>query len=96
MAIVSVLEMHFRQDSLEQGVQRLAEVVAQTRRFDGCLRIEVVRSQDDPAKFLLYEEWESMEHDRAYRAFRQGEGRTDLRTYFDRDTVMTFWEPAQL
>jgi quinol monooxygenase YgiN len=39
----------------------LAEAAALSRPEPGCLRFEVYQSQNDPAKFLLCERWESKE-----------------------------------
>jgi quinol monooxygenase YgiN len=39
----------------------LAEAAALSQQEPGCLRFEVYQSQNDPAKFLLCERWESKE-----------------------------------
>jgi quinol monooxygenase YgiN len=96
VTIVSVLEMHFDPALVDEATTRLGEIVAETRQFDGCLGIEVVRDPEDAGHFLLYERWASMEHDRAYRAWRQGEGATNLRTFADRPNIITFWDPTDL
>ena len=49
------------------------------RAFPGCLDVTVLVDSDDPAHVVLYETWESIEHDRAYRAWRaSAEGTSDL------------------
>ena len=96
MSIITVLEMHFAPETIEAATVRLGEIVSETRQFDGCLRIEVVRSQEDAGHFLLWEEWESLAHDQANRAWRQGAGKTNLRTFADRPNVTTFWDQTDL
>jgi quinol monooxygenase YgiN len=96
VSIITVLEMHFAPETVDDASRRLGEIVSETRQFDGCLRIEVVRSPEDAGHFLLWEEWESLEHDQAYRAWRQGAGKTNLRTFADRPNVTTFWDPTEL
>jgi quinol monooxygenase YgiN len=35
----------------------------------------VLVDEDDEAHWIIYEVWDSVEHDEAYRAFRAGEGK---------------------
>jgi quinol monooxygenase YgiN len=50
-------------------------VLEVTRAFDGNVRTDVLVDEDDEAHWLIYELWESVEADEAYRAFRAGEGK---------------------
>ena len=48
-------------------------------RVPGCLGVTVLIDSDDPAHVVIYETWESIERDRAYRAWRATpEGASDL------------------
>ena len=48
-------------------------------RVPRLLDVTVPVDSDDPAHVVLYETWESIEHDRAYRAWRaSAEGTSDL------------------
>lgn len=96
MPITSFVEIHFASETLATATERLSAILADTRAFDGCLRIDVLVDPEDECHFLLDEQWETMEHDLAYRAWRQGEGATDLRTFQDRPTVITYWSPSPL
>lgn len=51
-------------------VAGLGESLADTRKFDGCLLVEVYTDQDDPNKILLWEKWESRAHQEKYLAWR--------------------------
>jgi quinol monooxygenase YgiN len=46
-----------------------------TRAFDGNLGTDVLVDEDDEAHWLVYERWDTVGHDEAYRAFRASEGR---------------------
>jgi quinol monooxygenase YgiN len=57
----------------------ISETLAATRAFPGCLGVTVLVDSDDPAHVAIYETWESIERDRAYRAWRATpEGASDL------------------
>lgn len=54
-----------KEDALEQGIQRGIEV---GKRAPGCLSIAAHRCIEDPARFLLVAEWESLEaHTEGFR-----------------------------
>jgi quinol monooxygenase YgiN len=53
----------------------MGRVLQDTRAFDGNVRTDVLIDDDDEAHWLIYELWETVEADEAYRAFRAGEGK---------------------
>jgi heme oxygenase (mycobilin-producing) len=57
MAITAILDMQLKPEALETA-------------FPGCYHVAVLVDSDDPAHVILYETWESVDHDRAYRAWR--------------------------
>lgn len=79
MAITAILDLELKADSLESANQVLHATLTDTRAFPGCLGVTVLVDSDNPAHVVLYETWESLEHDRAYRAWRAtAEGASDL------------------
>ncbi len=70
MAITAILDLQLKADSLEKANEVLRATLTGTRAFPGCLDVTVLVDRDDPAHVVLYERWESIEHDRAYRAWR--------------------------
>ena len=79
MAITAILELQLKADSLETADDIIHATLTDTRAFPGCLGVTVLVDSDDPAHVVLYEAWESIEHDRAYRAWRATpEGASDL------------------
>ena len=75
MPVTVILELRVKPESVReaQGVMRRA--LQDTRAFEGNLRTDVLVNEDDDAHWIIYELWESVEHDEAYRRFRAGEGR---------------------
>lgn len=52
----------------------LADMLVDTRKFDGCLGVDAVRNQEDPGNFFLIERWQSREHHARYNAWRAETG----------------------
>ncbi len=77
MKVISILECRFKPDCIDAGSEWLARALADTRTFDGCLGVDVIQDADDPSRLIAVEHWASLDHDRAYRAWRQGEGRIE-------------------
>ncbi len=75
MKVISMLECQFKPESINAGTEWLTRALVATRAFDGCLGVEVIRDIADPTRLIAVERWASLEHDRAYRAWREGEGR---------------------
>lgn len=79
MAITAMLDLQLKADSLETAHKVLHATLTDTRAFAGCLGVTVLVDSDDPAHVVVYETWESIEHDRAYRAWRASpEGASEL------------------
>ena len=70
MATTAILDLQLKADSLETAHEVIHATLTDTRAFPGCLAVTVLVDSDDPAHVLVYETWESIEHDRAYRAWR--------------------------
>lgn len=70
MATNTILDLQLKADSLETAHKVIHATLTGTRTFPGCLDVTVLVDSDDPAHVVVYETWESIEHDRAYRAWR--------------------------
>jgi len=75
MAVTVLLELKFKPESVSAGRDLMHRTLETTRAFEGNLRTEVLVDTDDEAHWIVYEVWDSVEHDEAYRAFRAGEGK---------------------
>lgn len=72
--IIAILELEFRPESTEQGLDVLARELVTTRQFDGNLGADMLVDLKRPERAAVYERWESREHDDRYREFRSGPG----------------------
>jgi quinol monooxygenase YgiN len=75
MTVTVTLELRFKPDEVAAGRELMGRVLQDTRAFDGNVRTDVLFDEDDEAHWLIYELWETVEADEAYRAFRAGEGK---------------------
>lgn len=75
MPITVILELRFQPESVAAGRDLMGRALQDTRAFAGNLQTDVWVDEDDEAHWLIYEVWDSVEHDEAYRRFRAGEGR---------------------
>jgi quinol monooxygenase YgiN len=75
MAVTVLLELKFKPEEVAAGRELMGRTLQVTRGFDGNLQTDVLVDEDDEAHWIIYEVWDSVEHDEAYRAFRAGEGK---------------------
>lgn len=75
MAVTVLLELRFKPDEVAAGRELMGRTLQTTRAFDGNLQTDVWVDEDDEAHWIIYEVWDSIEHDEAYRAFRASEGK---------------------
>jgi len=75
MTVTVTLELRFSPDAVTAGRELMGRALQDTRAFDGNVRTDVLMDEDDEAHWLIYELWETVEHDEAYRRFRAGEGK---------------------
>ncbi|WP_343577223.1 antibiotic biosynthesis monooxygenase [Mycobacterium sp.] len=75
MTVIVTLELRFKPDEVAAGRELMGRTLEVTRAFDGNVRTDVLVDEDDEAHWLIYEVWETVEADEAYRAFRAGEGK---------------------
>jgi quinol monooxygenase YgiN len=75
MAVTVLLELKFKPEAVSQGRDLMRRTLETTRAFEGNLQTDVLEDEDDEAHWIIYEVWDTVEHDEAYRAFRAGEGK---------------------
>jgi quinol monooxygenase YgiN len=78
MSITSLLELQLKPDAVDAALPILHEILGQTRGFDGCHSVTVIQDTTDPTRFIAVERWESLDHDTAYRRWRDGDGAAAL------------------
>jgi quinol monooxygenase YgiN len=75
MPVTVLLEIKLKPEAVAEARELMGRELQTTRAFDGNLATDVIVDEDDPAHWVIYERWDSVEHDEAYRSFRAGEGR---------------------
>ncbi|BBZ51121.1 antibiotic biosynthesis monooxygenase [Mycobacterium heidelbergense] len=75
MPVTVILELKLKPESVPAAREVMGRALQVTRAFDGNLRTDVLVDEDDEAHWIIYELWDTVEHDEAYRAFRAGEGK---------------------
>jgi quinol monooxygenase YgiN len=94
MSTIALLELRLKPEDLEAGMRVLEEVLVATRGFAGNEGVEVLVDTADPAHVVVHEKWASLEADGAYRAWRAGEGASDLGSVLAAAPVLTVLTPA--
>ncbi|OBK47533.1 putative quinol monooxygenase [Mycobacterium sp. 1081908.1] len=75
MPVTVLLELRLRPDAVAAARDLMRRTLQDTRAFDGNLRTDVLVDENDEAHWIIYELWDTVEHDEAYRAFRAGPGK---------------------
>jgi heme oxygenase (mycobilin-producing) len=96
VAITAILDLQLKPESLESAHKIIHETLTATRARPGCLSVTVLVDSADPAHVVAYETWESIEHDRAYRAWRTTpEGASDLGSILAAAPKLTLFTVAE-
>ena len=69
MAVTVTLELRIKPDEVPAARELMGRALQDTRAFDGNLRTDVLVDDDDEAHWIIYEIWESVEHDEATADF---------------------------
>lgn len=75
MSVTVILELRFKPETVAAGRDLMRETLKATRAFEGNLRTDVLVDADDETHWLVYEVWDTVGADEAYRAFRAGDGK---------------------
>lgn len=77
MSTLVLLSIEALPGKADAVLDKLAEILVDTRAFDGCQSVEVHRDQDDGQRFVLVESWSSRATSDAYSAWRAGRVEAD-------------------
>jgi len=70
MSVKVLLEFQTQADQVDAAKEFLREVLPDTRAYDGFESLTMHQSDDDPTKFLFWEQWMSRQHYETYLAWR--------------------------
>ena len=57
-----VAKLVVKKESIENVKSELLKLIEPTRKEDGCIEYTLHQDNDDPAVFVFYETWESLNH----------------------------------
>jgi heme oxygenase (mycobilin-producing) len=96
MAVTALLELQLKPDAVGTADAVMHATLTQTRARPGCVAVTVLVDQNDPTHVVVHEVWESMEADRAYRAWRQTpEGASQLGPVLAGPPKLTWFTEAE-
>jgi quinol monooxygenase YgiN len=75
MPVTVILELRVKPEAVSAARDVMGRALRDTRAFADNLRTDVLVDSDDEAHWVIYEIWETVEDDEAYRRFRAGDGK---------------------
>lgn len=88
MALHVILEVETQEGKADAFKALLTEILPDTRRYDGCIQIEILTNCESPNEFAVLEQWQSSE---AYQAYLNWRAETGL---FDRIGALVSSAPS--
>lgn len=93
MSILVIVETQIKSEEVSNMKSYLAELLPDTRKFDGCKSIDVYSNTEDKNNMVLVEEWVSPSHYKKYHAWRTETGVIDnIRSMIDGAARIRFFE----
>ena len=74
MSVLVVAEVQVKPEHVSEMKSLLAELLPDTRAYDGCQGIDVHSNTEDPGDMVLIEYWDSRAHHEKYMAWRTETG----------------------
>ena len=95
MSILVLLEGQVKPDKIADMKSYLAQILPDTRSYDGCQRIDAQFNMDDLGNMVLVEQWESRGHYEKYAQWRTETGvATKLLSMFTGPPSRRYFERA--
>jgi quinol monooxygenase YgiN len=94
--VIAILDLQLKDDALGRAEGVIRATLTDTRAFPGNLGVTVLVDTARPTHVAVYEQWESAEHDAAYRAWRATpEGASQLGTLLAAAPTLTLYTVAE-
>ena len=77
MSVMVILEIQVKPENISNMKSLLAEILPDTRAYDGCQGIETHSNTEDPGNIVAIEYWNSRAHYEKYLAWRTETGVMD-------------------
>ena len=78
MSILMLLEGQVKPDKLADMKSYLAQILPDTRSYDGCQGVDAHFNMDEAGNMILVEQWESRSHHEKYSQWRKETGVTEI------------------
>lgn len=89
VTVTATLELAIAPSSADVALSVIHDVLVATRAFPGNQGVEVLVDAADPLRIVVLERWDSLEADAAYRAWRAGDGASNLGSVLARPPVLS-------
>ena len=77
MSITVFIDGQIQSDKIADTKSFMAQVMPDTRSYDGCQGVDVYFNLDDPVNMVVVEQWESLGHFEKYQQWRKETGIMD-------------------
>jgi quinol monooxygenase YgiN len=77
MSVLVLVEAQVKPESIPDLKSYMAEILPDTRAYNGCQKIDLYFNTEDKGGMILVENWDSRAHYEKYRAWRDGTGFLD-------------------
>ncbi len=77
MAITVIIEFFLQPDRAADVLEGMKQMLPETRVYEGCRSVDVLRDDADPAHVVLIERWEQKADQQRYMTWRQETGAMD-------------------
>lgn len=74
MSVDIIFEFNVAPENVENLKSFFRDKLPVTRKYDGCISLNVLQNQENPTSFVIEETWESREHFEKYLGWRQETG----------------------
>ncbi|MGU3498752.1 putative quinol monooxygenase [Mycobacterium sp. C31M] len=97
MTIQATMELIIKEGRYQDFRDFMVKILPDTRPYKGCVCIEFVRNQDNPAHILVLEKWNSREDYERYVAWRMETGiMNQIIDMIDGEPKLQFFDPIGL
>jgi quinol monooxygenase YgiN len=77
MSVLVLFEFQVKPERISDMKSYMAEILPDTRAYDGCQKLDVYLDTEDTGSMVVVEHWDSRAHHEKYRAWRDGTGFLD-------------------
>ncbi len=74
MSVMVLIEAQVKPEEISTAKSFMAEILPDTRAYDGCQGIDVYSNTEDTSSWVLVEHWDSRAHYEKYHAWRTETG----------------------